>query len=175
MLGNVKPGEIVTVHISLVSVVSHEGISDTLRLILPTSTAPRHGMSPEGVRIQKTTPRPVSFTFSMSIEAGTNISSISSPSHPITSQLGTASENLDEHFDPSKAFILLSSDAFLDQDMVLVLSYKDMDRHRCVVESYASADGRRLQMRTHWLWFRGSNYLPFLSKSISSWLIVVAP
>lgn len=44
-------------------------------------------------------------------------------------------------FDVQKAYISLSSPAMLDKDIVVVLSCRNLDKQRCVVESYMNEDG----------------------------------
>lgn len=143
-LGNVNPGETVTVDIAFVSVVSHEGLNDTLRLTFPTSIAPRYGTAPEGVLGVSQPSSTSQLVFTVSVEMNANIMSITSPSHPISSQLGTSGPTADDAFDPTKALISFSSTTFLEKDVVLIISCKDMDRPRCVVESHASEDGEML-------------------------------
>jgi hypothetical protein len=142
-LGNVMPDQTATVQISFVSLVSYEGAPDTLRLTFPAYIAPRYGTRPADVPASGSAPFS-SLDFACSVDVGSNITTISSPSHPITSQLGslgTDSAN-DNQFDPRKAFITLSSSTFLEKDIVLIINYKDMDRPRCIAESYPSEDGK---------------------------------
>jgi hypothetical protein len=131
-----------------VSLISHEGVNDTLRLTFPTSIAPRYGIPPEqsdhrvGSLADAST-----LEFSLSVEVGATITTINSPSHPISSHLGRsrpADDSKSEselEFDVQKAYISLSSTTFLDKDIVIVLSCRNLDKQRCVVESSVSADG----------------------------------
>jgi hypothetical protein len=134
--------------ISFVSLISHEGVNDTLRLTFPTSIAPRYGIPPEqsdhrvGSLADAST-----LEFSLSVEVGATITTISSPSHPISSHLGRSrpaddsKSESESEFDVQKAYISLSSTTFLDKDIVIVLSCRNLDKQRCVVESSVSADG----------------------------------
>jgi hypothetical protein len=137
MLGSVRPGQTVTVHISFVSLVSHEGVSDTLRLIFPTSIAPRYGAPPGDDTDAPSGPANSSqMSFGLSVEVGANINSISSPSHPITSRLGSSTPEAGEIFDPTTAYISLASATFLQNDIVIIIGCKDLDHQRCVVDDY---------------------------------------
>jgi hypothetical protein len=131
-----------------VSLISHEGVNDTLRLTFPTSIAPRYGIPPEqsdhrvGSLADAST-----LEFSLSVEVGATITTINSPSHPISSHLGRSrpaddsKSESESEFDVQKAYISLSSTTFLDKDIVIVLSCRNLDKQRCVVESSVSADG----------------------------------
>lgn len=143
MLGNVRPGQTVTVHISFVSLISHDGVNDRLRLTFPTSIAPRYGSPPgDGAAVLGGPAGFSTMIFSLSVEVGANITSISSPSHPITSQLGSSTREPGDTFNPTTAYISLSSTTFLQNDVVVIISCKTLDRQRCVVESCVSEDGK---------------------------------
>jgi hypothetical protein len=134
--------------ISFVSLISHEGVNDTLRLTFPTSIAPRYG-TPPGHSDHRVGSLADASTleFSLSVEVGATITTINSPSHPISSHLGRSrpvddsKSESESEFDVQKAYILLSSTTFLDKDIVIVLSCRNLDKQRCVVESSVSADG----------------------------------
>jgi hypothetical protein len=141
-LGNILPGQTIKVQISFVSVISHEGVNDTLRLTFPTSIAPRYGTPPENSSGSTQLALGSSFNFQVSTQVGGNITSIGSPSHPISSQFGSSGPEPGVNFDPSTAFISLTSATFLENDIILVIGCKDLDRQRCVVESYTSTDSQ---------------------------------
>jgi hypothetical protein len=124
------------------SLISHEGINDNLRLTFPTSIAPRYGTPPGGSFYQANSlSRSSTLEFSLSVEVGATITTINSPSHPISSQLGRSGPD-DEGFDVQKAYISLSSTGFLDKDIVVVLSCRGLDKQRCIVESYVAENGQ---------------------------------
>jgi hypothetical protein len=69
------------------------------------------------------------------------VTSVSSPSHPIGLTLGCAQKELQGEFEPSKAFIYLGDSAFLDKDIVIVISAQGLDTPRCTMERWLSSDG----------------------------------
>jgi hypothetical protein len=128
--------------ISFVSLISHEGVNDMLRLTFPTSIAPRYGALPgESFYRAGSLSNASTLEFSLSVEVGATITTINSPSHPISSHLGRSGPEDNSEFDVQKAFISLSSTTFLDKDIVIVLSCRNLDKQRCVVESSVSANG----------------------------------
>jgi hypothetical protein len=113
-----------------------------MRLTFPTSIAPRYG-TPPGDSFYRANPnlsQASTLEFSLSVELGATITTINSPSHPISSQLGRSRPE-DEDFDVQKAYISLSSMAFLEKDIVVVLGCRGLDKQRCVVESHVADNG----------------------------------
>jgi len=69
------------------------------------------------------------------------IKSITSPSHPIAMKLGESTLQSSSEFDPKKARVSLSSPALLEKDIVIVLTCQDLDKPRCIVESFSPEEG----------------------------------
>jgi hypothetical protein len=124
-----------------------QGTLDTLRLTFPTTIAPRYGTPPTEINrfsLPATLPGNAStLHFELSVELGAPIKSITSTSHPISSALGRSSpeDGPNDGFDAQKAFISLSSETFLDKDVVIVLQCNGLDKPRCVVETVRKEDG----------------------------------
>ncbi|KZW03696.1 VIT-domain-containing protein [Exidia glandulosa HHB12029] len=135
-LGNLQPGQKIAINISFVSIVSHDGKLDTLRLTFPLSIAPNYGAPPPSLAqsfdsIRGTAP---AVEFSVSFAMTSNITSVVSHTHPIALSLGTLFADSGAAFDPTQAHVSLNTSAMLDKDIVVVLKTDRLDYPRCVVE-----------------------------------------
>ncbi|KAJ3063499.1 hypothetical protein HK102_008454, partial [Quaeritorhiza haematococci] len=135
-VGNIPAGGRVTVNISYVSEIKHDGDTDQIRFVLPTAIAPRYGTFPAFPTLIpsiSSTSAASSYTASSSgnyltidvaCQMGNPISSVESPSHLITMHLGrdTKVEDASAAFDPSKACVeFTSKDVPLTKDFVVGL------------------------------------------------------
>ncbi|KAG8787399.1 hypothetical protein FRC20_001949 [Serendipita sp. 405] len=140
-LGNIRPKTKISVHISFVSIVPHDGSSpQTLRITMPTAIAPRYETAPTdipwfGNNVQNR------FELSVSVQMNKPITSISSPSHPIGLTLGCHQRELTGDYEPSKAFVHLGTPTMLDQDIVILISAQGMETPRCSVERWLKSEG----------------------------------
>jgi len=111
---------------------------------MPTAIAPRYGVPPPGVswfdRIESRI-RGSRFELTAAIQMDKPITSVASPSHRISTTLGSAERELKGEFEPSKAFVYLTESAFLDKDIVVVISAQGLDIPRCCVERWLSSEG----------------------------------
>ncbi|KAG8798627.1 hypothetical protein FRC17_007371, partial [Serendipita sp. 399] len=140
-LGNIKPNTKISVHITFVSIVPHDGSSpQTLRVTLPTAIAPRYGATPTNIPWFATKSQN-RFELSVSIQMNKPITSISSPSHPIGLTLGCHQRELTGDYNPAKAFVYLAAPAMLDEDIVVIISAQGLDTPRCSVERWLESDG----------------------------------
>ncbi|PVF91424.1 hypothetical protein CPB86DRAFT_809498 [Serendipita vermifera] len=140
-LGNIKPNQKISVHISFISIVTHDGSSpQTLRITMPTSIAPRYGSPPANIPWWKPNNHN-RFDLTVAIQMNKAITSVSSPSHPIGLALGCAEKELKGDFEPSKAFVYLGDSAFLEKDIVIVISAQGLDVPRCSVERWLASEG----------------------------------
>jgi hypothetical protein len=127
--------------ISFISIITHDGSSpQTLRITMPTSIAPRYGVAPTNIPWWK--PRNDNrLDLTVAIQMNKAITSVSSPSHPIGLTLGCAAKELQGDFEPSKAFVYLGDSAFLEKDIVVVISSQGLDMPRCSVERWLASEG----------------------------------
>ncbi|KAG8822678.1 hypothetical protein FRC18_010973, partial [Serendipita sp. 400] len=140
-LGNIKPKTKISVHISFVSIIPHDGSSpQTLRITMPTAIAPRYGSAPTNIPWFPNNAQN-RFDLSVSVQMNKPITSISSPSHPIGLTLGCHQRELSGDYEPSKAFVYLGDSAMLDKDIVIVISAQGMDTPRCSVERWLKNEG----------------------------------
>ncbi|PVF97085.1 hypothetical protein CPB86DRAFT_760872 [Serendipita vermifera] len=140
-LGNIKPNQKISVHISFISIVTHDASSpQTLRITMPTSIAPRYGSPPTNIPWWKPNNHN-RFDLTVAIQMNKAVTSVSSPSHPIGLTLGCAEKELKGDFEPSKAFVYLGDSAFLEKDIVVVISAQGLDVPRCSVERWLASEG----------------------------------
>jgi Ca-activated chloride channel homolog len=142
-LGNLKPGQEVTVQIKYVALLNLEG--DAVRFMLPTTIAPRYSPSagpevgqPDAERVNPPTLLTVPFglTLEIDIESHSPIKCVESPSHTIRTEL-----------DSSKARVTLSArDAAMDRDFVLLVESREA--HRPVARVCRDEAGERVVMVT---------------------------
>ncbi|KIM34058.1 hypothetical protein M408DRAFT_325583 [Serendipita vermifera MAFF 305830] len=131
-LGNIKPGQRIVVHISYVSMISHDGGSpDALRLTIPITIASRYGQPPVPLPVSK----PLNaFKLDVSIQMNAPIKTISSPTHPINMKLGHHSLEMTGEHDPNLAAVTLQDSVFLDKDIVIIIAAQKLDYPRCMAE-----------------------------------------
>ncbi|KAG8822813.1 hypothetical protein FRC17_009457 [Serendipita sp. 399] len=140
-LGNIKPNTKISVHISFVSIVPHDGSSpQTLRIIMPTAIAPRYGTPPTNIPWFRQNAQN-RLKLSVSVQMNKPITSVSSPSHPIGLTLGCHQRELAGDHDPSKAFVYLGESTLLDKDIVIIISAQGLDTPSCSVERWLKSEG----------------------------------
>jgi hypothetical protein len=107
---------------------------------MPTSIAPRYGVAPTNIPWWKPS-NYNRFNLTVSIQMNKAITSVSSPSHPIGLTLGCAEKELKGDFEPSKAFVYLGDNTFLDRDIIIIVSAQGLDAPRCSVERWLASNG----------------------------------
>ncbi|KIM20225.1 hypothetical protein M408DRAFT_30542 [Serendipita vermifera MAFF 305830] len=133
-LGNISPDQKISVHISFVSIISQDtSSSSSLRITIPTAIAPCYGVAPTNIPWFQNTYRN-QFELTVAIQISKYVTSISSPSHPIWITLGCVEREITGDYKTSKAFAYLDDSAFLDKDVVIVISAEGLDAPRCTVE-----------------------------------------
>jgi hypothetical protein len=111
-----------------------------LRITIPTAIAPRYGIAPTNIPWfgKNSNNR---FDLTVAVQMSKPVTSVSSPSHPIGLVLGSAEKELQGNYEPSMAFVHLGDSAFLDKDIVIVISAQGLDVPRCSVERWLSTEG----------------------------------
>jgi len=107
---------------------------------MPTAIAPRYGTAPTNIPWFGTN-KTNRFELTVAVQMSKPITSVGSPSHPIGHNVGCAQKELQGDFEPSKAFIYLGDSAFLDKDIVIVISAQGLDTPRCSVERWLASEG----------------------------------
>lgn len=124
-VGNIPPKASVTVTLTYITPLKHDTELNALRFTLPMTIAPRYGdastTGSSNVRTLKT-----GFEFNLNARMPGQITSVSSPSHPITmSLIGTTSAGIS----------LSNSDPVLDKDLVVLVASKDIGNPHCTLET----------------------------------------
>ena len=128
-VGNIPPKTSITVTLTYITPLKQDTESNAVRFTLPTVIAPRYGIpgAPSGSNV-KTSDE--GFELSFDAKMPSQITSISSPSHPIAMTLSGS----------NSAQVTLSNTApCLDKDIVILVTAKDVDEPRCVIETHPSA------------------------------------
>ncbi|PVF97080.1 hypothetical protein CPB86DRAFT_786254 [Serendipita vermifera] len=127
--------------ISFVSIIPHDGSSpQAIHITMPTAIAPRYGTAPTNV------PRFVAnnhnrFDLTVAIQMNKPVTSVRSPSHPIGLTLGCNERELKGDYEPCKAFVHLGASAFLEDDIVIIISAQGLETPRCSVERWLASEG----------------------------------
>jgi hypothetical protein len=136
-IGNIPPEKKICIRITLVSETKQDADENQVRLVLPTTIAPRYGANPvASASDAKSSASTLSVT--MACAMSKPITSIQSPSHTIEVRLGSseASASSVTTFEPNRARVSLTADSLLEKDFVLVVQAQGLDAPRAVVERH---------------------------------------
>src|SRR5579862_2591317 len=125
-VGNIPPKTSITVTLTYITPLKQDTESNSIRFTLPTSIAPRYG---DGSNTGSSNVKSGDVGFDLTIDAKmpSQITSVSSPSHPISMSLSG----------PNSAEISLShASPSLDKDVVILVAAKGIDEPRCVIETH---------------------------------------
>ncbi|POR31935.1 von Willebrand factor A domain-containing protein 5A [Tolypocladium paradoxum] len=150
-LGNVPAGETVKVEITYLGELEHDAEADGVRWTLPTSIAPRYGghglVAPRNVAAAG---GKISITVDAEMPDRCPISTVQSPSHPISVSIGTtstASASANEPLSLRRASATLSlGSAELDKDFVVLVVAAGLGSPAALLETHPS--GSRALMAT---------------------------
>lgn len=152
-IGNLPAGEKVVVDIFYVGELKHDAETDGIRFMIPTKIAPRYGTSSpqpwHGGGVGANDGDGIRITVDASLEEGSFIRGIQSPSHPIAVTLGSTSTRMQEEpqMHTASATLTLGSTE-LDRDFVLVLLAKDTATPRALLETHSAIPHQRALMVT---------------------------
>ncbi|KAF7345099.1 hypothetical protein MVEN_01673600 [Mycena venus] len=140
--GNIPPKEQVKIELIYATVLSEDEENDSIRLLLPMHIGARYGQEPYSIadfpshNYYFTSLNTPFLEISANIETIAPISKISSPSHPVSTELGPdpALPNAQELPFSNYARISLSSESALDKDFVLTVKSAGLDAPRCIAE-----------------------------------------
>lgn len=147
-LGNILKDETVSIELVYVTELTEGDTSDSIRFHLPSRVGIRYGSPPpsafgssapyEATSSSSTVP----FTLALSVESVAPIAKISSPSHPISTELGpdTSLPNASSLPFSNYARISFSTTTTLERDFVLELTSPGFDEPRCLAEHHPSPD-----------------------------------
>ncbi|KNC99654.1 uncharacterized protein SPPG_05035 [Spizellomyces punctatus DAOM BR117] len=134
-IGNIPAGKVVTIHLRYISELKGDAQADQLRLVLPTTIAPRYnsGSIPHPAEAGSQ-PAGTLLNISVRCEMTYPILSVKSPSHSMEISLGGDDES--QPRDPCKAGAGFISDTFLNGDFVFLVKAKGVDEPHCVAEPH---------------------------------------
>ncbi|RDA94958.1 hypothetical protein CP533_0183 [Ophiocordyceps camponoti-saundersi (nom. inval.)] len=145
-LGCVQAGEKVETEILYLGQVEHDFQEDALRLTLPTCIAPRYG---QGRLLDTPSGGKISITVDIEMAGESSVSTIQSPSHPISVKIGTISESPDDTLSLRRASASLSLlTAELEKDFVLMVAATGLNTPVALLETHSFFPNQRALMAT---------------------------
>lgn len=151
-LGNVPPGQDITVTITYCGELKHDSQIDGLRFNLPTSIAPRYGSYPgKLLESNVSTKGGISITVDINM-LGSAIRKVQSPSHPLSVTMGQLSNTRvgdKDAFSSSQASATLTLGSVeLAQDFVLQILADNIGNPQAVIETHPTLPNYRAIMTT---------------------------
>jgi von Willebrand factor A domain-containing protein 5 len=131
-VGNIPAKSSITVTLTYITVLKQDTESNAVRYTLPTTIAPRYGnLSYTGFSNVKTSN--MGFELTIDIKMPSQITSVSSPSHPIAMTLtGSTTANV----------TLSNTSPSLNKDIVVLVASNDLDTPRCVIETHPTSSSK---------------------------------
>ncbi|KAI4205079.1 MAG: hypothetical protein LQ350_000706 [Teloschistes chrysophthalmus] len=151
-LGNIPANEKVHVEITYVGELKHDAEADGTRFTLPTHIAPGYGSQPNaslvgGSRVQED--GGISITVDISIEEGSFIRGVQSPSHPIAVTMGNTSTSTGQDPSMHQASSTLSlGSSELDKGFVLIVLTKDTSTPKALLETHDTINQQQAMLLT---------------------------
>lgn len=152
-VGNVPAGAEIKVDITYLGELKHDSEVDGIRLTIPTTIAPRYGDYPgqlaNGTNVS--TKKGIEIVVDAEMPSGSNITSVKSPSHPISVTIGNTSIGAASGADMSlqKASATLSlSTTELEKDFVLQVIATNNANPIALLETHPTLPNHRAIMAT---------------------------
>ncbi|KAF7350214.1 hypothetical protein MVEN_01324500 [Mycena venus] len=146
-VGNIPSNEQVQIELIYSTELGEDEENDSVRFHLPVHIGARYGQTPADF-----TPAPSSsspfLTISATVEALAPISSIGSPTHKVSTEMGPdpSLPNFKDLPFSNYARVSLSSSTALDKDFVLTFKSTGLDAPRCVAEHHPTNDTTALAL-----------------------------
>ncbi|KAJ9500986.1 hypothetical protein H2202_003544 [Exophiala xenobiotica] len=153
-IGNVPPKEKIHVEIVYLGELKHDAETDGSRFTIPTIIAPRYGsISTESAdalaRTHTGTKGGISISVDVTLEEGSIVRGIQSPSHPIAVTMGRTSTMKEDSFCTNNASATLTlGTTELDKDFIIVILAKGTDTPRAFLETHSTIPNQRAIMAT---------------------------
>lgn len=155
-IGNVPSLSKAVVHITYLGELQHDAQVDGLRLTFPSVIAPRYGTGP-AITKNALTPDLVhvvehgKIDATVDVEMGkeSKITTIQSPSHPVTVTLGRASVNAEEVFESNlanAAYVGNAGNVFFEKDFVIIVKASGQDVPSAMLETHPTIPSQRAIM-----------------------------
>ncbi|CAH0042783.1 unnamed protein product [Clonostachys rhizophaga] len=144
-IGNVPAGETITVKIIYLSELKHDAEINGVRLTIPTHIAPRYGnqggVEGTGSAIEEE---------DAEMPPGSSITTVQSPSHPISVNIGKISTDKESQPSLSRASAVLSTPltGFIEKDCVFEVVATSLGEPVAFLETHASLPNQRALMAT---------------------------
>jgi hypothetical protein len=154
-VGNVPANEHVTVEIVYLGELKHDAETDGSRFTIPTVIAPRYGsLSSDSSNLPNSTSIAgdkggIRILVDVSVDEGSTIRGLQSPSHPIAMTMGRTSSMPEDAFANHFASATLTlGSTELDKDFIVVVLAKGQDTPRAMLEHHPTLKGHRALMAT---------------------------
>ena len=152
-IGNVPAKEKIFVEIVYLGELKHDAETDGTRFTVPTVIAPRYGSmsleSASNVSTNADNQDGITFSIDVSLEDGTIVRGLQSPSHPIAVTMGrTASMNEDAFESNHASATLTLGSTELEKDFIIVVLSKDQGVPRALLETHPTIPNQRALMAT---------------------------
>ncbi|CAH0045944.1 unnamed protein product [Clonostachys solani] len=150
-IGNIPAGEAVTVEITYLSELKHDAEIDGVRLTIPTYIAPRYGNQggSEGTG-SAVNEEGLCITLDAEMPPGSSITTVQSPSHPISVNVGKISTDKESQPSLNRASAVLSTPlaGFIEKDCVFEVIATNLGEPVAFLETHASIPNQRALMAT---------------------------
>jgi hypothetical protein len=149
-VGNVPAGAEIKVEITYLAELKHDAEFDGIRFTLPTHIAPRYGPGFSLKDSNVTTQGSISITVDADMPDGCSITSVQSPSHPISIQIGrcsTSAETAEPSLQRASASLALGS-ASLEKDFILHIVAPKIKEPSAVLETHPTLPNQQAIMAT---------------------------
>ncbi|KAK5452719.1 hypothetical protein LTS15_006867 [Exophiala xenobiotica] len=153
-IGNVPPKGKIHVEIVYLGELKHDAETDGSRFTIPTIMAPRYGsVSTESAdalaSTHTATKGGISISVDVTLEEGSIVRGIQSPSHPIAVTMGRTSTMEGDSFCTNNASATLTlGTTELDKDFIIVVLAKGTDTPRAFLEKHSTIPNQRAIMAT---------------------------
>ncbi|EGC47762.1 von Willebrand domain-containing protein [Histoplasma capsulatum var. duboisii H88] len=156
-IGKFPVGSKAVVEIIYLGELQHDAQSDGVRFSIPSIICPRYANSSVDTHelsqslatlVQRGA---INITVDVSVDKGSSIRGLQSPSHPIAITLGRTSVAAQDVFEANLASATLTmqqGNLFFDEDFVLIVNAKDQDVPSAFVETHPTIPNQRAIMAT---------------------------
>ena len=148
-IGNIPANEKVVVEIEYLDELKHDAETDGSRFTIPTVIAPRYGSLSAGLQSSAES-RGISISIDITVDDGSVIRGIQSPSHPIAVTMGRVSTTGDEDsfYNHLASATLTLGSAVLEKDFVIIVLAKGQETPRALLEIHPTIPNQRALMAT---------------------------
>ncbi|KAI1131424.1 von Willebrand factor type A domain-containing protein [Nemania abortiva] len=152
-IGNVPARSSVVVELVYIGELNYDAEADGIRFTIPSSIAPRYGVSPDDVLISPllscTTRNTIEITVDVQSPESCPIRKIQSPSHPIAVNIGRTTDMPDEAFLPHCGSATLALNCTnLQGDFIAMISVANANAPKAFLETHPTMPEQRALMVT---------------------------